>query len=99
MTSREGDGNLLHFAYLRAEGEQAIDELTVTTFDGLERRHACLPFGGKTCRDQRHAGAQIAAIEKASPAQPRGSVDDDAVCVGQKQISSHAAHLLECEQA
>src|SRR6185369_13541963 len=89
---------LLDLRDLCAEGKQTLDELTVTTLHSLERRDACLTFSGETGCNQRHARAQIAAIQHTATAQFRWTSDDDAVRVGEEHVGTHAAHLLEREE-
>src|SRR5207237_2924464 len=76
---------------LRAQDAQALDERSVTSLNGFERRDATFPLGRERGRDQRHSRSQIAAVQRSS-LQLRRAADDDPVWIAEEKIRAHRAH-------
>ena len=63
----------------------------------LRAGHPALPLGREGGGNQRHAGADVAAVEVRRRAAARAG-HDDAVRIAEEQVGAHAAHLLEREE-
>ncbi len=82
---------------IRAERNEALDEILVAALDGLDFENRARAFGRQRRGDERHARADVAAVERAA-LELRRAGHDDAVRIAEEQIGAHRAQLLEREE-